>query len=86
VARGDLAAEIIRLKQESPSYLIAHGGARFTQSLVAADLIDEYQLLIHPVALGRGLPLFGALAAPRRLKRKAMISFPGGATAITYRR
>jgi dihydrofolate reductase len=86
IARGDLAAEIARLKQESPSYLIAHGGASFAQSLCAADLIDEYQLLIHPVALGRGLSLFGALAAPRRLKHKATLSFPAGAVAVTYRR
>jgi dihydrofolate reductase len=86
VARGELAAEIARLKQDSPSCLVAHGGASFAQSLVAADLIDEYQLLIHPVALGRGLPLFGALADLRRLKHKATISFPGGAVAVTYRR
>ncbi len=58
IARGDLAAEIAGLKQRYGT-ILAHGGARFAQSLVASGLIDEYRLLIHPVALGRGLPLFG---------------------------
>jgi riboflavin biosynthesis pyrimidine reductase len=62
VATGDLAEEIARLKREPGKDILAHGGARFAQSLVKNALIDEYQLLIHPVALGRGLPLFAHLA------------------------
>ncbi|GAA0566790.1 dihydrofolate reductase family protein [Rhizomicrobium electricum] len=57
IARGDLAAEIAALKRRYGT-ILAHGGARFAQSLVACGLIDEYRLLIHPVALGRGMPLF----------------------------
>ena len=55
IATGDLAASIMRLKQErSGGYLLAHGGARFARSLVETGLIDEYRLLIHPVVLGEG--------------------------------
>lgn len=65
VAAGELVEEIGRLKQQAGKDILAHGGARFAQSLVQHALIDEYRLLVHPVALGRGLPLFAAL--PRSL-------------------
>jgi dihydrofolate reductase len=54
VARGDLAEEVLRLKEQPGNFILAHGGARFAQSLVASGLIDEYRLVIHPVVLGRG--------------------------------
>jgi riboflavin biosynthesis pyrimidine reductase len=62
IASGDLAQEITRLKEEPGNDIIAHGGAGFARSLVASGLIDEYQLLVHPVALGHGLALFSDLA------------------------
>lgn len=51
VACGDLAEEILRLKEQPGNFILAHGGARFAQSLVASGLIDEYRLVIHPRCL-----------------------------------
>src|SRR5882762_2642505 len=67
VATGDLTEEIIRLKQQPGKDILAHGGATFAQSLVRSGLIDEYQLLTHPIALGAGLPLFSSLPKPMDL-------------------
>src|SRR4029077_10270680 len=55
IARGDLAAEIAALKAESGGEIMAHGGAAFVQALSRHGLIDEYRLVILPVALGNGL-------------------------------
>ena len=85
VARGDLADEITRLKAEDGKPIIAHGGASFARSLIATGLIDQYALMVHPIALGKGLPIFSGLAAPRRLKLVSSKAFPGGAVAQTYR-
>jgi dihydrofolate reductase len=85
VASGDLAEEITRLKQQDGKPLIAHGGARFARSLVRHGLVDEYHLLIHPVALGRGLALFAELKQPLDLKLLRTISFESGAVARVYR-
>lgn len=85
VADGDLAAGIAQLKAESPKAVIAHGGASFARALVRARLVDEYRLLIHPVALGTGLPLFSGLPAPLHLAPVSAESFPGGVTAQTLR-
>jgi len=73
---GNLAERIRRLK--------AIGGAGFMRSLIATDLIDEYVLATHPVALGSGLPIFTDLTKPLYLKSVDVKSFSGGAIARTY--
>jgi dihydrofolate reductase len=85
VASGELAAEIAALKAQGGKPIIAHGGVRFARSLVAARLIDRFVLLVHPVALGNGLPVFSDLAAPMSLKLESARAFPGGAVAQVYR-
>jgi dihydrofolate reductase len=62
VVSGDPAEEIEKLKAEDGKPLLLHGGASFARSLAALGVIDEYRLLVHPIALGEGLPLFGARA------------------------
>ena len=83
---GDLAEEIKKLKAEPGKPIIALGGAGFMRSLIETGLIDEYQLPIHPVALGSGLPIFSGLATPLYLKLADTKVFPGGVVAHTYRK
>jgi dihydrofolate reductase len=85
VVSGDLAEEVGRLKARDGKPIIAHGGASFARSLVAAGLVDQYVLLVHPVALGNGMPVFSGLAAPRRLRLMSSKAFPKGAVAQIYR-
>ena len=85
VARGDLAEEIALLKREPGNDVMAHGGAVFVQALSRLNLIDEYRLVIHPVALGRGLPLFRDLPSPMRLDLTEAKTFPGGTAIHVYR-
>ena len=84
IARGDLAEEIAALKSEPGGEIMAHGGARFVQALSRGGLIDEYHLVILPVALGNGLPLFKDLAGPLRLDLAEAKSFPGGTVIHVY--
>ena len=84
IARGDLAEEIAALKSEPGGEIMAHGGASFVQALSRGALIDEYHLVIHPVALGNGLPLFKDLAGPLRLDLAEAKSFPGGTVIHVY--
>ena len=85
IASGDLAGEIARLKREPGKDIMAHGGASFARSLVASGLIDEYQLVVHPVALGRGLSIFGDLARPLALESVSTTRLANGATAQVLR-
>ena len=84
IARGDLATEIAALKAESGGEIMAHGGAAFVQALSRHGLIDEYRLVILPVALGNGLPLFKDLAKPLRLDLTEARSFPDGTLIHVY--
>jgi dihydrofolate reductase len=85
VAKSDLTAEIERLRSQPGKDILAHGGAGFAQSLAAAGLIDEYRLLVHPVALGSGLSLFGALPKPLDLELRTSSLFRSGVAAHVYR-
>ena len=84
VARGDLTQEIAALKSEPGGDIIAHGGAAFVQALSRLGLIDEYRLVILPVALGNGLPLFKVLTRPLRVDLAEAKSFPDGTVIHVY--
>ena len=86
IASGDLVEEIHKLKKQDGKPILAHGGASFVQSLVGHNLIDEYRLVVHPVALGIGLPLFSTLVTPLRFKLINSVSFDCGTIANTYKR
>jgi dihydrofolate reductase len=47
------------LKQQREGTLTMFGSGGLIGALIAADLIDEYLLMIHPVVLGTGRRLFG---------------------------
>ena len=85
IARGDLAEEITALKSAPGGDIImAHGGAAFVQALSRSGLIDEYRLVILPVALGNGLPLFKDLPRPLRVDLAEARSFPDGTVIHVY--
>ncbi len=85
VANEDLYVEITKLKQQDGKFILAHGGAGFARSLIDTGLIDEYQLLIHPVVLGKGLALFSEVSAPFDLKLVSSTPFKTGTIANVYR-
>ncbi len=80
IVRGDMAEQIAGLKREPGGDLLAHGGAAFVQSLARDDLIDEYRLITHPIAVGDGLPIFKDLRSPLRLELVDARTF--GSTAL----
>lgn len=85
VIRGDLVAEVNRLKQQPGKYILAQGGVEFAQHLAAAGLIDEYRLVVHPVALGSGQALFARLPKPLHLQLRSSTVFRSGAMAQVFR-
>jgi len=85
IARGNLAEEIGRLKREPGKDMLPWGGAAFAQSLSRLGLVDEYRLILQPVVLGQGLPLFKGLKAPLRLELVDARTYPTGAALHVYR-
>jgi dihydrofolate reductase len=85
IIRGDLIEGISNLKAQDGKDIYAHGGAGFGRALIAANLIDEYHLVSHPVAIGRGLAIFSGIAQDRNLELVDSKSFPKGAVVNIYR-
>jgi len=84
IAAGDVADEILSLKREPGGDIIAHGGATFVQGLSKLGLIDEYRLVIRPVALSDGLPLFKDLPEPLLLRLVDATTYPDGTAIHVY--
>ena len=83
---GDAVAGVRELKRGDGPDLLTQGSGDLVQSLLAADLIDELRLLIHPLTLGTGKRLFdkGTQAAAFRLTRSVTSS--SGVIIATYER
>jgi len=66
--RGDVPAEIGRLKQEEGPNLLVQGSSVLVHALLAHGLVDELRLMIFPVLLGKGKRLFGDDSKPGALE------------------
>jgi dihydrofolate reductase len=77
--------EIRRFKQQpgKPAYVV--GGPGLVTSLINAGLLDELHLIVHPVAAGGGMSLFGGLAEPKALELVSAEPMGAGRVNLTYR-
>ena len=80
---GDIAQQVKDLKEKPGRDIWLCGGASIAAQLI--DVIDEIQVKINPVVMGRGIPLFGANVATRPLRCTDISALPGGVALITYR-
>ena len=76
--------EINDIKSSPGKDIIVYGGAAFVSSLVEQGLIDEYHLFINPVALGKGMTIFGGLASRLNLKLVNSKAFDCGIVVLFY--
>ncbi|WP_194818403.1 dihydrofolate reductase family protein [Nocardia sp. XZ_19_385] len=80
---GDLAGEIGALKAQPGKPLILFAGLGTAREFMRLDLIDEYRLLVFPVVLGGGRPLFAD--GPRRDLR-LIETVPFGRSGVVLQR
>lgn len=85
VIKGDLAAEIRKLKKEDGNHLLVIGSGNLVQTLIQNDLVDEYQLMIHPLILGSGARLFSEGNPKRPLELVDSTATTTGVVLATYR-
>lgn len=77
--------EIKKLKSRSGKNMIIWGSISLAQAAIRAGLIDEYRLVICPVVLGSGRPLFLNHVDPFGMKFLEMKSFDLGAVQLKYK-
>ncbi|TMC84692.1 MAG: dihydrofolate reductase [Chloroflexi bacterium] len=76
--------EIEQLKQEPGRDMLIYGSASIIQTLTNHGLIDEYQVLVHPVILGGGKPLFQNIQHQVKLKLVNTKTHPSGVVVLSY--
>lgn len=82
--KGDLAAEVSRLKQRPGQDIVIHGSPGLIRSLMPHDIIDEYRLLVYPLILGNGKRLFD-VTSQEHLKLVESKTFDTGVVKLVYR-
>jgi len=79
------AAEFVRdLKQRPGKNICLMGGGELAQSLLAADLVDQIGLNIHPILLGSGIPTFREFNRRLKLKLTECRQIEGGCILANY--
>ena len=81
---GNLAGEIVKLKQDSGKDILMFGSPTAAHSLMAEKLIDDYWLFVNPILLGRGIPLFNGVKEKSALKLVASNIFSSGVVCLHY--
>jgi dihydrofolate reductase len=82
---GDVVDEVRRLKASDGPALHVWGSSELLQTLIAAELVDEYRLWIAPVVLGEGKRLFRNGVPPSAFALVETRSTPKGVLITTYR-
>lgn len=86
VARGSVRDFIRNLRRTKGRNIWLLGGGELVRDFVAADAIDDFIISIHPILLGRGIPLFHTVKRETKLVFKGARAFKSGLVQLTYSR
>ena len=81
VETGDLVPVVNQLKAQRGKDIVVYGGATFVSALVEHDLIDEFNIFVNPVAIGRGMRIFKERKA---LRLAGSTAYASGVVVNTY--
>lgn len=84
LVKGDLAAEVRKMKQEPGPIMAIMGSGSIVSQLAQEGLIDEYQVVVNPVVLGKGRTMFDGVK--QKLKLTKTRAFGNGNVFLCYER
>jgi len=82
--KGDVAEAVARLKEQAEKDIMIMGSGELIQTLMRHNLIDEFTLSIHPLALGTGRRLFADGGAPAAFRLVKSVPTTTGVIIATY--
>jgi dihydrofolate reductase len=82
--QSDFAAALPKVKQEISQDILIFGSVQLVHALSAQDLVDEYRLMVFPVALGSGKRLFPERSEKLPLRLVESKPFASGVVVLTY--
>jgi dihydrofolate reductase len=84
LVKDNVVAEISKLKQQPGKDWYVFGSADLATTLIQNNLIDEYRILVNPIVLGSGIPLFKGIPHPLKLRLLNTRVFQNGNVLLTY--
>jgi dihydrofolate reductase len=84
IIKENVIERITDLKKQPGKNILVDGSATLVQSLMQADLIDEYRFLVQPIVMGSGKRFFKQGMPPTRLKLVESQPIDMGVVALTY--
>ena len=84
IARDSAVEEVARLKRQTGKDLLVSGSISVAQALIDANLVDEYRLVLCPVVLGSGRPLFRQTVRGTQMKLVQAKPLNRGAVSLIY--
>jgi dihydrofolate reductase len=85
VVKGNIGEEIEKLKQMSGKDMTLLGSGSIINQFTELGMIDEYQIMIDPVVIGRGTPIFRNIRNQMDLKLIETNIFKSGVVLLIYR-
>jgi dihydrofolate reductase len=82
--KGDLVAETRKLKEEPGEDIVILGSGSIVSQLAQEGLIDEFQLVLNPLVIGKGRTLFETVSGKRPLKLTGTRTFANGNVVLNY--
>lgn len=84
ILSGDAAEEVAKLKDAGSNDLLVFGSAGLSETLIREGLYDEYRLVVTPVILGSGKPLFGRDVPGPKLDLLSSQTVKTGGVVVRY--
>jgi len=82
--KGDATEELSRLKAAPGADLFIFGSANLAAGLMKKSLIDEYRLIVNPVVIGKGIPMFQNPHLPQRFRLARTRAFRNSNVLLVY--
>ena len=82
--KDNIEEEILKLKGQLGKDMAVFGSADLLSTLIQMDLIDEHRIMVNPVILGSGNPLFKTISEKRKLQFVNIKTFRSGNVLLYY--
>jgi dihydrofolate reductase len=84
IVSGSAVEEVAKLKKQSGKGMLISGSITIAQALIAEGMVDEYRLVLCPIALGNGRPLFRDKTGSVPMKLLQASTLDRGAVSLIY--
>jgi dihydrofolate reductase len=84
LVKDGMAAEVRRMKKEAGKDLVLMGSGTIVSQLTQEGLIDEFQLVVNPLVLGKGRSMFDGVKTKVPMKRTKTRTFENGNVFLCY--